>query len=271
MKLAADGWSPQEIVAIMSTAIKDKASAKKKDGYIAYAKQWLPAYGRSAGGDSLYQFIDTTYNEKEIRAIARVVPEDILNKTWPKVVYDADDRKRGIRNPGYFRTVEHHPSSGRMHWAALHPENPDSLYAIPERAGIFVTGDGGKSWRNITDNIPVRADRGAVVGYSIPVDPDDFNHVFGFMSGGSVYETCDGGDTWRKIVNGKSRSFKRGHCFRDADGNLKFIGCTSGGWGSGVYISEDTCKTWTQVVIPDSIKDNNPTNGAKGGWFQEVA
>lgn len=35
MKLAADGWSPQEIVAIMNTAVKDKASAKKKDGYVA--------------------------------------------------------------------------------------------------------------------------------------------------------------------------------------------------------------------------------------------
>lgn len=271
MKLAADGWSPQEIVAIMNTAVKDKASAKKKDGYVAYAKQWLPAYGRAAGGDSLYQFIDTTYDEKAIKAIARVVPDDILNKTWPKVVYNADDRKRGIRNPGYFRTVEHKPSSGRMHWAALHPENPDSLYAIPERAGIFVTGDCGKTWRNITDNIPVRADRGAVVGYSIPVDPDDFNHVFGFMAGGSVYETFDGGDTWRKVEGGKSLSFKRGHCFRDAEGNLKFIGCTSGGWNSSVFISEDTCRTWTKVVIPDSIKDTNPSNGAKGAWFQEVA
>ncbi len=271
MKLAADGWSPQEIVAIMNTAVKDKASAKKKEGYIAYAKQWLPAYGRSAGGDSLYQFIDTAYDEKAVMAIAKVVPEDILNKTWPKIVYNADDRKQGIRNPGYFRAVEHRPSSGRMHWAALHPENPDSLYAIPERAGIFVTGDCGKTWRCITDNIPVRADRGAVVGYSIPVDPDDFNHVFGFMSSGAVYETSDGGDTWRKIVGGQSRSFKRGHCFRDAEGNLKFIGCTSGGWGSQVYISEDTCKTWTQLVVPDSIKDVHPDNGYRGGWFQEVA
>lgn len=271
MKLAADGWSPQEIVAIMNTAVKDKASAKKKDGYVAYAKQWLPAYGRSAGGDSLYEFIDTTYDERAVRAIARAVPEDVLNRTWPKVVYDPADRMRGIRNPGYFRPAEHNPSSGRMHWAALHPENPDSLYAIPERAGIFVTGDCGKTWRNITDNIPVRADRGAVVGYSIPVDPDDFNHVFGFMAGGSVYETCDGGDTWRKIQGGQSRGFKRGHCFRDAEGHLKFIGCTSGGWGSQVYISEDTCKTWTQVIVPDSIKDSHPDNGYRGAWFQEVA
>lgn len=271
MKLAADGWAPEEIVAIMNTAVRDKASAKKKEGYTAYAKQWLPAYGRAAGGDTLYQFVDTTYNEKAVRAVARAVPADILNRTWPKVVYNADDRKNGIRNPGYFRAVEHCPSSGRMHWAALHPENPDSLYAIPERAGIFATGDCGKTWRCITDNIPVRAHRRAVIGYSIPVDPDDFNHVFGFMDGGWVYETTDGGDTWHIVPGGQSRSFKRGHCFRDAEGHLKFIGCTSGGWGSQVYISEDTCKTWTRVAVPDSINDIHPDNGNRGAWFQEVA
>lgn len=45
MKLAADGWSPQEIVAIMNTAVKDKASAKKKEGYIAYGRGLWSGFG----------------------------------------------------------------------------------------------------------------------------------------------------------------------------------------------------------------------------------
>lgn len=45
MKLAADGWSPQEIVAIMNTAVKDKASAKKKESYIAYGRGLWSGFG----------------------------------------------------------------------------------------------------------------------------------------------------------------------------------------------------------------------------------
>lgn len=52
MKLAHDGWSPQEIVTIMKTALKDRKAAKNKFGYGWYAKQWLPTYGIMPGGDT---------------------------------------------------------------------------------------------------------------------------------------------------------------------------------------------------------------------------
>ena len=120
MKLAHDGWSPQEIVTIMKTALKDRKAAKNKFGYGWYAKQWLPTYGIMPGGDTLYQFVDTTYNEVMQASIARTVPTDVLNHTWPKIVYTPEDRKKGIRNTAYFRTVEHKPSSGRMHWGVVH-------------------------------------------------------------------------------------------------------------------------------------------------------
>lgn len=271
LKLARDGWSPKEITTIMTSAVKDKKSARVKFGYGEYAKQWMPAYGRQPGGDTLYQFVDTTYNEHMRRSVARTVPDDILNKTWPKIVYDASDRKNGIRRPGYFRPAEPKPSSGRMHWAALHPEDPDRLYVVPDGAGIFKTDDAGVNWTCITDNIPVRAHRSNSNGYAIPVDPDDWNHVFAFMNGAVVYESCDGGDSWRQIEGATHKGFKRGYCFRDAAGNLKFIGATQGGgWGSHLWISEDTCKTWTDVAIPDSLKDTNPLRGGRGLWFQYV-
>lgn len=271
LKLARDGWSPQEITTIMTSAVKDKKTARAKFGYGEYAKQWLPAYGRQPGGDTLYQFVDTTYNETMRRSVARTVPDDLLNKTWPKIVYDPADRKNGIRRPGYFRPAEPKPSSGRMHWAALHPEDPDKLYAVPDGAGIFKTEDGGVNWTCITDNIPVRAHRSSSNGYAIPVDPDDWDHVFAFMNNSVVYESCDGGDSWRRIEGATHKGFKRGYCFRDAEGTLKFIGATQGGgWGSHLWISEDTCKTWTDVAIPDSLKDVNPRGGGRGLWFQYV-
>lgn len=273
MKLARDGWSPQEIVRIMNTATRDKKKAKLKWGYGEYAKQWLPAFGRMAGGDTLYQFVDTTFTEQMQRSVARTVPGDLLNKAWPRVMYDADDRKRGVRNPGYFRASQPKPGGGRMHWAALHPEDPDKLYAVPDGAGIFKTDDGGVNWTCITDNIPVRAHRSTSNGSAIPVDPDDWNHVFAFMNNSTVYESCDGGDSWRRIEGATHKGFKRGYCFRDSEGTLKFIGATQGapnGWGSHLWISEDTCKTWIDVAVPAELKDIDPYRGVTGLWFQYV-
>ncbi len=272
LKLAHEGWSPEEIVKIMHTAIADKKAAKKKFGYGYYAKQWLPAYGRQPGGDTLYQFVDTLYTAKMQASVARAVPGDLLNKSWPEIPYSPDDRKKGLRRPGYFRPVKFNPSCGRMHWAALHPEDPDKLYAVPDGAGIFKTDNCGETWTCITDNIPVRADRSQSNGYAIPVDPDDWDHVFAFMNNASVYETTNGGDTWRRIVGATHKGFKRGDCFRDADGNLKFIGAQrpGEGWSSKLWISEDTCKTWTEVIVPDSLKDVNPQTGRKGLWFQYI-
>lgn len=251
LKLAHEGWSPEEIVTIMNTAVADKKAAKKKFGYGFYAKQWLPAYGRQPGGDTLYQFIDTLFNLKMQASVARTVPADLLNKTWPEIPYNPEDRKKGLRNPGYFRPAKPDPSCGRMHWAALHPEDPDRLYAVADGCGIFKTDDCGKHWTCITDNIPVRADRSTAGGYAIPVDPDDWDHVFAFMNNASVYESVDGGDSWRRIVGATHKGFKRGDCFRDAEGNLKFIGAQrpGAGWASKLWISEDTCKTWTEVIV----------------------
>lgn len=272
LKLAHEGWSPEEIVTIMNTAVADKKAAKKKFGYGFYAKQWLPAYGRQPGGDTLYQFIDTLFNLKMQASVARTVPTDLLNKTWPEIPYNPEDRKKGLRNPGYFRPAKPDPSCGRMHWAALHPEDPDRLYAVADGCGIFKTDDCGKHWTCITDNIPVRADRSTAGGYAIPVDPDDWDHVFAFMNNASVYESVDGGDSWRRIVGATHKGFKRGDCFRDAEGNLKFIGAQrpGAGWASKLWISEDTCKTWTEVIVPDSLKDINPQDGRPGLWFQYI-
>ncbi|MCH5329075.1 MAG: hypothetical protein J1E02_08635, partial [Coprobacter sp.] len=273
LKLAYDGWSSREIATIMSTAVKDKKKAKAKSGYGFYAKQWLPVYGRALGDDPMYMFTDTAMPSAMSLSIATTVSDDILNKTWPKIVYTPDDRKQGRRNSGYFRPVEHKPSSGRIHWIVVHPENPDSLYVVPDGAGIFKTGDCGKTWTCISDNIPERINRSQSTGYGIPVDPDDWNHVFAFMANSTVYETRDGGDTWRRIQGATHKGFKRGYCFRDAEGTLKFIGASmnsSNRMYNQLWISEDTCKTWTSVPVPDEYKESLPS-GVRGFWFQEIA
>lgn len=275
LKLAHEGWSREEIVTIMETAIADKAAAKKKIGYGYYKKQWLPTYGRQPGGDSLYMFIDTLYTSTMQRSVAKSVPEDLLNAYWPPIEYIPPKQRSGggqenQRIPGYFRCPQFKPFCGRIHWIEIHPENPDRFYVVPDGAGIYKTDDCGENWECITDHIPDRVNRSNSPGYAIPVDPDDWDHLFAFMNNATVYETFDGGQSWTRVEGATHKTFKRGGCFRDKEGNLKFVGATNIGWNSKLWISEDKCKTWTEVEIPTEMKDINPSTGARGLWFQYI-
>lgn len=129
LKLASEGWSTDEIVRIMETALKDKKAAKQKSGYGWYAKQWLPTIGRHGGADSLYQFIDSTYTDEIRRNIEKTVPADLLNAYYPRIDYVPKDylNPGKSRMPGYFREAQFRPSAGRTHWLSMHPNNPDSF------------------------------------------------------------------------------------------------------------------------------------------------
>ena len=270
LKLASDGWTPQEILTIMETAVKDKKKAKEKFGYGYYAKQWRPTYGRGIGNDPLYQSSDSGMGTKTLASIYAAVGEPDYNATWDVVPYDPSDRKKPNyqRNKGYFRQVMFNPSSGRTHWIVANQDDPsgNQIYAIPDNAGIFSSKDGGKTWTCITDNIPERANRSQSPGYSLPVDPDKWDHLFAFMANNSVYETVDGGTTWRRIAGATHKSFKRGYCFRDAQGTLRFIGAQQSGNNGILWVSQDTCKTWTQVTLPEEFKEP----GTNGFWFQQI-
>ena len=271
LKLAHDGWSPREIMTIMETAVKDKKKAKEKFGYGYYAKQWRPTYGRSLGDDPLYQFVDSGMPVATLAAVIEAVGENDYNATWPVEYYDPQARKRDgyVRRPGYFRQIKFNPSSGRTHWIVANQANDkgDELYVIPDNAGIFSTKDGGATWRCITDNIPDRANRSQSPGYSLPVDPYNWNHLFAFMANSSVYETTDGGDTWRRISGATHKNFKRGYCFRDTEGTLRFIGAQPNGNSGKLWISQDTCKTWTEIPVPKDFIE--PINN--NFWFQQIA
>ncbi len=267
LKLASEGWYPTEIVPIMQTAIANKKEAKKKLGYGDYKKQWLPAYGRTGVNDSMFVFIDTTFSAEMRKSVKQKVPAADLNAYYPPEEY-IEPKYRSTRTPGFFREPLFKPSCGRISWMTLHPEDPDKFYVSPDGGGIFKTDDCGKSWDCITDRIPDRENRSTCVGYAIPVDPNDWNHLWAFMDNSSVYESTNGGQSWTRVQGATHKGFKRGDCFRDANGKLWFLGCTNGGWNSKLWISEDMCKTWTQVDVSANWKEKNPETGATGVWFQ---
>lgn len=282
-KLAYEGWTPPEIIKIMSSALTDKNAARNKVGYEKYAKRWLPDYGLLPGNDSLYLVVDSALTEETRRNVLRAVPEDEFNKDWAPKTYmpplerfkkamAAGDDNPEIRDLGYFRQPKFKPSVGRMSSITINPKNEDELYVSPDGAGIYHTADLGKHWECITDHIPDRYDR-LRGGYGIPVDPDDFNHVFCFTSTGKIYESTNGGKSWEIVPGGVNKSFKRVFAIKNKAGELKFIGCTRGNpiWTtSTLWISEDKGVTWDAVTLPEELKDTHAYTGQRGTWFQEV-
>lgn len=279
VKLARDGWSADEIKRIMGDYIsRNRSKVRGSLEYGRYAKQWLPTYGYMPGGDTLYQFMDTTYTAELFKAAVRMAPRssDVpYNNYLLTEDYSPAPRKAGQRQPGIFRASKPKPSSGRIHWIQVHPEDPDKIMVIPDGSGIYRTDDCGRTWDLITDRIPDREFRNYATHSAIPVDPDNWDHIYAFMggTGNPVYRTVDGGQTWTRVAGATHKGFKRGHAFRDADGNLKFIGAVqrsgSSYWSSDLWISEDTCRTWTRVNVPDSLLDNRAESTVRGLWFQE--
>lgn len=256
----------------MESALTDKAAARMKDGYVKYAKRWLPDYGLIPDGDSLYMKSDTAVNEAIRRSVERTVPEDEFDKYWEPLPYvPPKDRKE--RNPGYFCQPKLRPSCGRVKSAAVHPDSDKytHIYVATDGGGLFKTENFGVHWECISDRIPKRYDR-VFSGYGIPVDPSDWNHLFTTSSTGYIYETFDGGKTWEIVEGAKHKNFKRLFCFRDSQDKLKFIGCTRNGtWvGTQVWVSEDKGVNWQVFEFPNDIKDTNPVTGERGAWFQEV-
>lgn len=275
IKLARDGWSPYEIKRIMDDYLKyNRKAVKGSFMYGMYAKQWLPSYGFTSGGDSIYQYVDTTYTADMVKSVRQLYPKQ-MSDYYEEIPYTPDDRMNKIRNTGYFRPVQQKPYSGRIHWIVVHPTDPDCLMVIPDGGGIFRTSDLGKTWDCVTDRIPDREFRKIATHSAIPVDPDDWNHFLAFVSGGSkrVYETFDGGKTWTHIEGATHYGLKRGYGFKDAAGNFKVIGAEQQGnyFYNKLWISENKGKNWTQIFIPDSLKETHPETGIKGAFLQNFA
>lgn len=277
VKLARDGWNNQEIVRIMDNYLQyNKSKVKGSHAYGMYAKQWLPTYGYTPGGDSIYQFVDTTVSRQAVASVRRLYSATVDNY-YPQIPYTPNERLSGVRNTGYFRPVLQHPNTGRIHWIVVDPLNADHIMVVPDGAGIFRTSDMGKTWDCVTDRIPDREFRKICYHSAIPVDPDNWDHFFAFMKYGNetrVYETEDGGKSWTRVEGATHKNFKRGYGFKDAAGNLKFIGAAQNSSNylyNTLWTCDDKGKTWTQITVPDELKETHPENGTKGAFFQNFA
>ena len=165
--------------------------------------------------------------------------------TWQKVLFKSDDV--GAIDLSF------DPVDSQVVYATLwNVRRPPWFIYAPANgpgAGIFKSLDGGTTWKEISDGIPVEG-RGHI---GIAVAPANHNRIYAVVDAkeGGVFSSNDGGATWARLSSEK-RLWNRGWYFekisvdpRNTD--VVYVMNTS------IYRSTDAGKTWT------------PIKGAPGG------
>ncbi|MGF1558553.1 MAG: WD40/YVTN/BNR-like repeat-containing protein [Flavobacteriaceae bacterium] len=141
-------------------------------------------------------------------------------------------------------------------WVGTGEGNPRNSMNLG--AGLFKSTDAGKTWTHmgLTDTKTI---------HRIHVDPRDGNTVFVGAMGDpftpnehrGLYKTIDGGSTWQKILYTNNQSGIADMVVDKSNPDKIFVALyehrrtpyyfTSGGSGSGLYLTHDAGKTWLKL------------------------
>jgi photosystem II stability/assembly factor-like uncharacterized protein len=161
--------------------------------------------------------------------------------------------------------VPHHPAGRHTNalnaiWHLGWAPDGRRLYAGVDPAGLFVSEDGGSSWRDVpslNDHATRKAwepSRGLFALHSICIDAGDPSHLVVGVSAGGVYRSYDAGATWAAANVGvraehlPERYPVAGHnvhrvVMHPRDGRRLYRQCYN-----GTYRSDDGAATWTEIT-----------------------
>jgi photosystem II stability/assembly factor-like uncharacterized protein len=153
---------------------------------------------------------------------------------------------------------------------AVAPSDPNVIYVGSGEAnirgnvepgnGIYKSADAGKTWKLVWKQ---EGQIGTMIVH--PTNPDVafaavLGHAFGPNEERGVYRTTDGGKNWQRVLFKDKDTGASDVCFNPSNPRVLFAGLwqarrrpwemTSGGPGSGLYVSRDGGDTWTQLVAP---------------------
>ncbi len=149
-----------------------------------------------------------------------------------------------------------------MVWVGTGEGNPRNSMNLGQ--GIFKSLDAGKTWQHLglTETKTI---------HRILIDPNDPNTVYAGAMGDpftpnehrGLYKTTDGGKTWRKILYTNTASGVADLVMDPENPNKLFAAMyehrrtpyyiSSGGKGSGLFVSYDQGETWTQLTEKNGL------------------
>ena len=171
-------------------------------------------------------------------------------------------------------------AGGRVARVAGVAGNPLLYYAATASGGVWMSSDGGITWKSTFDDQPVSS-----IG-SIAVAPGDPNIVYvgsgeanirgNVASGDGIYKSTDGGKTWTHVWREIGQIGTMVVHPKNAD--IAFAAVLGHAFGPnperGVYRTRDGGKTWQQVLKKDSdtgasdvaLDPSNPNIVFAGLW-----
>jgi photosystem II stability/assembly factor-like uncharacterized protein len=151
---------------------------------------------------------------------------------------------------------------------AIAPSDPNVIYVGSGEAnirgnvqpgnGIYKSTDAGKTWQHVWKQ---RGQIGTLIVH--PTNSDIayvavLGHAFGPNEERGVYRTRDGGKTWQRVLFKDRDTGASDVCMDPSNPRILFAGLwqvrrvpwdlTSGGPGSGLYVSRDGGDRWTQLI-----------------------
>ena len=141
---------------------------------------------------------------------------------------------------------------GRINGIAFHPTNQDIIYAAASSGGVWKTIDGGSTWVNKTDTLPVWGASSLAIDYNNPdviyMGTGDRDNAASYGLG--VWKSTDGGDTWTDVNNGLGIKEIGMLAINPGDPSILLAGTNS-----GMYKTTNGGQSWYRTSNKGYFKD----------------
>lgn len=172
-----------------------------------------------------------------------------------------------------FRNIGPAGMSGRVTAIDVDLSDTDRIFAGTASGGVWLSENGGISWKPIFDDQPVLSIGSIKINQKNPseiwVGTGEGNPRNSLNTGAGIYKSIDGGRTWKLMGLEQTKVIHRIIIHRD-DPNTVFVGAMGAPWGAtkerGVYKTTNGGKTWENILftndktgVADMVTDpNNP-------------
>lgn len=133
---------------------------------------------------------------------------------------------------------------------AVHPSNPDVVYAATGAPGLFKTDNGGRTWVSVTNGLSLLYIR------SIAIAPSSPETVYVGTGSAAIFKSTNGGASWRSSSAGLLPNADiRALLLDPTNSSVLWAGAA----GNGVYRSVDAGATWVlidagfRLRLPESL------------------
>jgi photosystem II stability/assembly factor-like uncharacterized protein len=180
-----------------------------------------------------------------------------------------------------FRNIGPAGMSGRVTAIDVDLSNPDRIFVGAASGGVWLSENGGISWKPIFDDQPALSIGSIAINQKNPaeiwVGTGEGNPRNSVNIGAGIFKSIDGGKTWKKMGLEKTKVIHRIIIHRD-NPDVVHAAALGSPWGEhierGVYRTTDGGKTWKNVLYVNEltgpgdlvVDPGNPNKLIAGMW-----